>query len=669
MKRDNQPWGPTPEPQLTWNSAGEPYSSSYDDVYYSREDGLAESHHVFLQGNGLPARWADFPEPSFCIAETGFGTGLNFLLTWQTWLQQAAPRPRLHFVSIEKFPLSRDQLARALAPWKDLQSLSEELLRAWPGRLPGQHRLLFEQGQVILDLWWEDVHPALADLASHGPVVDAWYLDGFAPAKNEAMWQTPLYTHMAALSRPGATAATFTASGTVRRGLANAGFEVEKIPGFGRKRESITARLNATGEPVNYPETPWHQARGAISPPSSVVIIGAGLAGCTVASALAQRGVRVKLLDAGTLAGAASGNEQGVLYTRLSRRHSSLTDFALQSFRHAATRYRQLLDQQILQAEADGQLCGSFHQETDSEELEILTERLQGLEDLAQVLDRQGAADLLGAEPAIGGYWYPDSGWLHPPAVCAALVDNALIELQTDCSGLSLNFDRGNWHINNDSGDTIARAPVAILCTGTDSAGFPQTDWLPLQSIRGQTSYLPATAQTKALRSAFCHKGYISPARDGRHCIGASFKLKDASEELREGEHSENLDKLRAALPGWSESLQQVDVGSLGGRVGFRCASPDYLPIVGRVPDYDLFLQTYATLRKNARQTIPEKGDYVPGLYVNTAHGSRGLSSTPLCAQLLASDICGEAPPLSSELIRALSPARFLVRDLARNRI
>ena len=294
MKRDNQPWGPTPEPQLTWNSAGEPYSSSYDDVYYSREDGLAESHHVFLKGNDLPARWADFPGKSFCIAETGFGTGLNFLLTWQTWLQQAAPGTRLHYVSIEKFPLSKDQLARSLAPWRELQDLSEELLGAWPGRLPGQHRLLFEQGQVILDLWWEDVDPALADLASHGPVVDAWYLDGFAPAKNAAMWQASLYTHMAALSRPGATAATFTASGAVRRGLADAGFEVRKVPGFGRKRESITARLAATGGTVCYPETPWHQARDTASPPSSVVVIGAGLAGCTEASALAQRGVRVK---------------------------------------------------------------------------------------------------------------------------------------------------------------------------------------------------------------------------------------------------------------------------------------------------------------------------------------------------------------------------------------
>jgi tRNA 5-methylaminomethyl-2-thiouridine biosynthesis bifunctional protein len=192
--------------------------------------------------------------------------------------------------------------------------------------------------------------------------------------------------------------------------------------------------------------------------------------------------------------------------------------------------------------------------------------------------------------------------------------------------------------------------------------------WLPLQAIRGQTSYIPASAQTAALQAAFCHEGYVAPARGSTHCIGATFDLRDPETTLRAGDHRHNLDTLADALPAWASWLQDLDDASLDGRVGYRCASPDYLPLAGPVPDVAAFLQTFAALRQNARRPIAARGSYVPGLYLNTAHGSRGLSSTPLVAEVLASMVCGEPLPVSRELERALAPARFLVRDLGRNR-
>ncbi len=669
MNRDNTPFGPTPAPALDWKGDCEPFSTRFDDLYYSREDGMAESHHVFLAGNQLPDRWHNHRDPDFRIAETGFGTGLNFLLTWEAWRQQPEPRPRLHYVSVEKYPLDREDLVRALTPWQALSPLAQALAEAWPGRIPGQHRLSFDSGRVTLDLWWEDAATAFADLARTGPLFDAWYLDGFAPARNESMWQPGLYQSMGSLSRPNATVATFTAAGHVRRGLIAAGFEVAKVTGFGRKRESLAGRIRTPGPKLEGSGSPWDLPCAERARPQSAIVIGAGLAGCTLARALAERDIAVQVLDRGTLAGEASGNEQGILYTRLSRKHSSLTDFALQSFSHAARLYRQYFANGILREPIDGSLCGSFHQQDNSDEMAYMHDALLGLEHLARVLDPTAAEEELGERPALGGYWYPASGWLRPPAVCRSMLQSKLIKLRENCGQLQLRREQGQWQAVDETGELIAQADVAVLCTGTGTTAFPAAADLPLQNIRGQTSYLPVTDASSQLRAALCHKGYISPARDGVHCIGASFKLKDPSTELRPAEHRENLDKLAAALPQWKSELENLDTTKMTGRVGFRCASPDYLPIAGPAPKREAFLQTYAGLRKNAKLQIDSKGDYMPGLFINTAHGSRGLSSAPLCAQLLASQICNEPPPLSSELSKALSPARFLIRDLARNRV
>ncbi|MFV8817642.1 bifunctional tRNA (5-methylaminomethyl-2-thiouridine)(34)-methyltransferase MnmD/FAD-dependent 5-carboxymethylaminomethyl-2-thiouridine(34) oxidoreductase MnmC [Haliea sp. E17] len=669
MNRNNQYWGPTPAADLRWTERGEPFSRRFEDIYFSSEDGIAESRHVFLAGNDLARRLQAPRDGRFCIGETGFGTGLNFLLSWQAWRALPAPRPRLHYIAIEKFPLDREELARALLPWEELQALAAQLQARWPGRLPGQHRLVFEGGALTLDLWWEDIAAALPDLAAHGACVDAWYLDGFAPSRNDAMWAQTLYPALAALSRPGATFATFTAAGHVRRGLAAVGFAARKVPGFGRKRESLAGELQASSAALPVDDTPWDLPSAAPRPPASAIVIGAGLAGCATARALACRGIRVQLLERGALAGAASGNGQGILYTRLSRRHSTLTDFALQSFRHASAIYADLFAAGALRPGLDGELCGMFHLEADPAELQDLAARLQGLEDLARPLDIASAGDLLGAAPAQPGFWFPASGWLNPPAVCRAFASHPLIEIRTDCGALTLAREAAHWVARNARGDQLAAAPVAVVCGGTDSHHLQHLDWLPLRPIRGQTTELPAWEASRQLRAAVCDKGYIAPARDGIHTMGASFGPGDTALDFRAQEQTDNLGKLAAALPGWGEHLASLDAAALPGRAGLRCASPDYLPLAGPVPDRDAFLQAYAPLRQNAQLVIDQRGAFVPGLYLNTAHGSRGLCSAPLCAELVASAIVTEAPPLSRELLRALSPARFLLRDLARNRI
>ena len=671
MRRDNTPWRPVTAAAIGWTDEGVPQSLHFGDVYYSRDDGLAESEYVFLRGNDLPRRWLNWPAPGFCIAETGFGTGLNFLLTWQAWRDAPEPRPSLHYLSVEKFPLAPADMARALASWPSLKPLADSLLEQYPGLVPGQHRLVHDRGRLTLDLWWEDIEETLTDLASHGrPLVDAWYLDGFAPARNAQMWQPAVLRSVARLSRPGASFATFTAAGEVRRQLSGAGFAVEKTAGFGRKRECLRGRLGAPVPPVPAaPSIPaWDLPATQPAAPERAIVLGAGLAGCTMAAALARRGVEVFLLDQAALAGAGSGNEQGVIYTRLSRRHSTLTDFSVQSFRFSTAFYRNLFAEGALAQGIDGDLCGSFHQSANSQDMTALSAALHGVPEFARVIDAAEASAILGIDQPAAGYWFPRSGWLHPAALCRVLAAHPLIRLQAHCGAISLHPIATGWRATAADGRAWD-APCAVIAAGTACGGLLGLDWLPLQSIRGQTTTLPSDDPYRRLRAVLCHEGYIAPARNGAHCIGATFNLNDTDPAARPRDHLANQAGLARAVPAWREQLERLDPGALDGRVGFRCTSPDYLPLAGPVPDRQAFLNDFAGLRRNAKLAISQPGQYLQGLYLSTAHGSRGLTSTPLAAELLASQICGEPPPISRELCRALAPARFIIRDLSRNRI
>ncbi len=672
MQRSNAPWQPMPGPSLQWQDDGSPVSSAFTDVYYSRDNGLAEGRHVFLAGNELPARWETPGAERFVVAETGFGTGLNFLLTWQAWRSRAAGAGgpgRLHYLALEKFPLDVAQLRRAGAAWPELAPLLASLAAQYPLPLPGTHRALFDRGEVVLDLWWGDVTAVLEDLGhARTPLVDAWYLDGFAPARNPAMWHVSLWPAIAALSRPEATFATFTAAGAVRRGLGEAGFEVRKVPGFGRKREQLCGRLSVRPRPVPARGTPWDIPAQAPDTPREVLIIGAGLAGCHTAAAFARRGIPVTLLDQGQVADGASGNAQGVLYTRLSHRHSSLTDFALSSFDFASRHYRADFADGVLRPQVDGALCGSFHQVTDTGELERMAPLLEALPALAQVVDAARASALLGVPQAGAGYWFPNSGWMSPPAICRQLLRHPLITLRENCGPVQLQRAGDAWQATS-GGQLLARAPVAVVAAGIHCRELGPLDWLPLKAIRGQTTQLPPLPDLAGLRATLCHSGYIAPATGEGHCIGATFAPGDMDPQLRQRDQFHNLEQLAAALPAAQSSLAGLADSPLPGRTGWRCASPDYLPLVGPVPDREAFLCDYGALRDNARTAIPRAGRYVPGLYLNTGHGSRGLTSTPLAAELLASQLCAEPLPLEPELVRALAPARFLIRDLGRNRI
>lgn len=663
MRREGQALAGMPAPALSWEPDGTPRSSQFDDIYYSPGDGLAESEAVFLHGNHLPGRWSSHPRPHFVIAETGFGTGLNFLLTWLHW-RQARGAPRLHYLSVERFPLDRGALEQALAAWPTLAPLATQLLAQYPPALPGPHRLLLEAGRVTLDLWWGDADEALADWErSRQPQVDAWYLDGFAPSRNAGLWSEGLFQRMARLSQPGASLATFTAAGAVRRGLQAAGFQVEKQPGFGRKRERIVGRCLRPAAALPWPDTPWEQAGPVPGPPHQAVVIGAGLAGSHCAAALARRGIDVTVLEAGTIAGAASGNPQGVLYTRLSQRHSTLVDFALASYTFAARRYREMFQARQLREGVEGALCGS---------LQLLAEERErveppGLATLYAYLEQEAASRTAGIALPGPALHFPDSGWLKPAAVCRALLSGPGIRVREGLGPVTLRREGDLWSLLDDRGRELAQSPCVVLAAGLQTPTLSGLDWLPLKAVRGQTTQLPPLSALAGLSSVVCHSGYLAPAAPDGHCIGATFQVSDPDPQLRLADQQANLSALAEALPTLCTALNPLGRDALPGRVGWRAATPDYLPLAGPVADRAAFLDRYAGLRSNARQVIPQGAPCLPGLYLSAGHGSRGLTSTPLVAELIASQVCGEPLPLEPELQRALSPNRFLARNLARN--
>ncbi|MEM9758297.1 MAG: bifunctional tRNA (5-methylaminomethyl-2-thiouridine)(34)-methyltransferase MnmD/FAD-dependent 5-carboxymethylaminomethyl-2-thiouridine(34) oxidoreductase MnmC [Pseudomonadota bacterium] len=659
-------FAPLPGNDLGWDASGHPHSGRYGDGYFGSEDPIAESRHVFLTGSRLPERFKTHTRPRFVVAELGFGSGLNFLLTWAAHRDHAPPSQRLHYISIDRHPLRRAELERALSGHDALGPASQELLRALPPPVEGVHRRFFAGGRVLLDLIWADAQSALEELA-HGaePAVDAWFLDGFAPQRNPAMWTQELLGSVASVCRDGATVATYSAAGAVRRALQQAGFDVDKRPGFARKRESLHGRLRRR-PPASAPRlTPWdlpETAPDADAEPRALVI-GAGLAGAHAATALVRRGWDVTVLDTGGIAARASGNPQGLLFNRLSHRRSALSDFSLAALLFSHHLYRGLFDQGLLEEGQDGALDGCLQTAPPRGDFKAAQAAVEHLPELAEAISVATAQSRLGTTPGEGGLWHRASGWLSPPRVCRALLALPGIRLEQDCGRLTLERRNGRWEASDARGTRRASAPVVVVAAGVACVDFAAGRDVGLRIVRGQTTQVPAGP---TLRRSVCHHGYIAPAVDGAHCIGASFLPGDHGRDLRAAEHRSNLDALATALPEWAAYLASLDLEKLEGRAELRCVSPDYLPLAGPIPRRDAFKQRYAELGRDARRIIDRRGAYEPGLYLTTAMGSRGLSYAALAGELLASQIVGDPLPLPAELSRALAPARFLIRAIVR---
>ena len=621
--------------QIEWRDA-QPYSSQYDDVYFSTDDGLAETEYVFLKHNQIAQRWQSLTENVFTIAETGFGTGLNFLCAWNLWQKTAPKSANLHFISTEKYPLSKQDLAKALSLWPELAPLSQILIEAYDNIAQGWHRLVFDEGRVTLTLLIGDANQTLPELKAH---VDAWFMDGFAPAKNPDMWQSMLFEQMARLSHSETTFATFTTAGEVKRGLQAAGFEVFKAPGFGKKREMLYGRCLSA-----------HKIY-APNPNKKAIVIGAGLAGTTSAEALARRGWQVNLIERReAIAQEASGNPLGVLYPRLIGGEIPINTLALQGFLYTLG----LLKRLHLQAN-DCTQCGVLQLAFNAREQQRLDKISIEYSDLIQWVDDKSASQLSGIKIAKNGVFIPQAGWVNPPALCCALAAHSNIKISMNTRALRLIKHADNWQVWDDE-QLIDEAPVLILASANDTQSFSQTQHCELTFVRGQITLLPATEASKALKTVICTDGYLSPARLSLHCLGATFSPNDSNTDIRPEDHLSNLAMLKSLAPDLAD-IYKAD--QLQGRAAIRCSTSDYLPLAGAVLD-----STQLKAKPPRYNTPADQLPWLNGLYVSAGHGAKGLVNAPLCAEIIASLICKEPSPVPSQLLSALDPNRFLLKAM-----
>ncbi|MDD2177577.1 FAD-dependent 5-carboxymethylaminomethyl-2-thiouridine(34) oxidoreductase MnmC [Acidovorax sp. D2M1] len=649
---------------IEWLPDGTPYSPRFGDRYHSENGGLTQARRVFLHGCGLPEAWAG--QSQWRILETGFGFGLNFLVTWAAWRADPARPTLLHFVSTEAWPVSADDLLRATSVHPELAPLAEALHRQWQGLLPGVHRLRFDEGRVLLTLYVGDTQ---AMLRQQNLTVDSIYLDGFSPQRNPESWDLHTLKAVARCCRRGTQLATWTIARAVRDALAQCGFEVTRVPGVPPKRDNLHATYNPRWEPRT-------TRQPAVTPtpalPGPCIVIGGGIAGAAAAASLARRGWQVVVLDqAAEPAAGASALPAGVFAPHVSPDDSVLSRLSRSGIRTTLEQAHWLLREGV-----DWAHCG------------VLEHRTDGSPGLSpRWADGPGAAWSEPASPAIlaaaqlppdaTACWHHQAGWVRPARLAKALLAQPGIRWQGRCQVAQLRRTEpsstdGNtvaqvWQALDAQGQVLAEAPTVVIAAGAGSLELLNHRW-PLQPVRGQVSWGVHGAPAAPLLPFPANgNGNLVPHfpldgdAGGRQgwVMGSTFErdmqtLPASAADIQTA-HATNWDKLQGLLPGVAPQLKDTFAQALSG--------PDTHPEPPAPTTGSLALQTWAAVRCTAPDRLPIVGPVAPteqpGLWVNTAMGARGLTLALLCGELLAARLQGEPLPLDTRLAKALGTERL----------
>lgn len=620
-----------PYARLAWDGAT-PRSVDVGDIYFS-DGGVDETRHVFLDGNGLPERFRGAPR--FVVGELGFGSGLNLLALWDCWRRAAKPPgARLHFLSAERAPFAPADLARAHAAWPQLAPLGDRLRAVLPPPIPGfRHLRLEEDVELTLLLGAaEDVLPRAE------AQVDAWFLDGFAPAKNPDFWSDAIFAEMARLSAPGATLATYTVAGAVRRGLEAAGFSVERKDGYGRKRDMLVGRLRAP--PLRRNRAPWFD--GGLPPaeiPTRIAIIGGGVAGASLAFAARHAGLQPTVIERTGFASGASGNRAGLFMPRLDLGAAPASRFFVDAFVHA----------EALLRERGGDIlnrCGVLLGAED----EASRARLARLSE-ARLLP----GDWLQETPR--GLFLSVAGALDPPRYVAMLLGDTPLIRGEACRLIR----REQWSVEVALGE-IGPFDAVILANSVDALRFCEARALPLTSVAGQIDWFADAAPPQA---ALAFGPYAAPAPGGGLVIGATYdrQARPTAPHTSVDATRRNLDAVASFA---SDLVREIDPARSQARASLRCQTPDRLPVAGPLPDLSFYAGAYDGLRTGLCQDYPI-AEYIPGLHMLSGLGSRGLVTAPLLAEYVIAGVTGAPSPLAVDIAEALHPARFFIRDLQRS--
>lgn len=554
------------------------------------------------------------------VLATDFGDGAHFMRTW------AASTGELHYLAIAPRP-------------PQAAGIADPQLRAlWPLPMPGMHRILLDGGRVTLDLLVGTMPAMLPQIVAR---VHSFHLPA---AVGEQPPARTLAGALASLAAPGATLQAQSPDEALVWALTAAGFACKVVPETQDHAVPDIAAVYASRRPQ--PPAPPAPVRRA-------VVIGAGVAGSAACHRLCARGWDVTLIERhDSPAQEASGNHAGIFMPLLSKDDNIPTRLTRAAYLFALREWQRMGGVgQVFR----GASCGVLQLARDADHARVQREVVEGGDyppEFARWLDAPAASALLGSATPHGGWLFGQGGWARPSSLCQAMLDACGDRLRRVFHAEALTLARvdGEWQVRAADGALLAQAPTLVLANGTGATRLAQAAELPLSALRGQVTHLdPARVPQQSL--VVCREAYVTPPSDGVVCAGATYGSDD-ERALRLSCQQENLTRLAEILDG-----VQVDDAPLAGRVGFRCAAPDRLPLAGALPDYP------SAGRLEHLRDVPRH----PGLYCLLGYASRGIIWAPLMAELLVSQLEGRPLPVEATLAEAIDPGRFLLKQRRRS--
>lgn len=641
---------------IEWNEKGEAQNTIYHDRYFA-DDAINESRYVYLEGNSLQQRWQNSEGDSFTILEIGFGSGLNFLLTWQLWQQSKLHHnnniKKLIYISIEKHPVARKDLKKFYLHWPELKTLSSDLLNRLPIPSPGRHLLQISSSpdmpvetktnttgsNIDLILMYQTAEIALQQLVTEGQRVDAIYLDGFAPGKNSSCWQPAIMENLYKLSNNNCTIATFSAASMVRKNLQSAGFDVSRRNGYGRKREMLTAISKSI-----LPSSSKKKKAGAdLHNEQTVAIIGAGLAGTILAAKLSSRGFAVDVFEAGPeICNQASGNDYGLVYPKLSNIYDYSCQLNIYAFSYLINELIEMDDQSLINPETVCNHPGLLYQLTNNSQNRLkktILDQLNIPDEYMELITGNNHDHLL----------MKQAGAISPRKLSQSYLNSksaAKIKFYFNKRIHFFDVNKGLLHIVDSDRTHQQTYNKIILCNGAELPRlFPDLE-SSLVPVRGQIDLIKFPQ--RKMNQPICGNGYLIPVKDApsknnsisRAWVGASFRRNDSNTEISKIESLENVTKATQLL---GSDLNSMTV--IKSRAATRLTSKDRMPISG----------LYASSSSTQKKPLCE-------LYIHSAFGSHGMTLIPLLSENLTRLIANENLILEPYLISALSPERFRVK-------
>ncbi|RDX37050.1 FAD-dependent oxidoreductase [Kangiella sp. HD9-110m-PIT-SAG07] len=592
-----------------------PYSPAFDDIYYNPQDGVAESTHVFLEGNNLAQRFSSIANSSdsrtFNIFETGFGTGLNFLLTARLWHQEITKDSKceLHYWSVEQFPINPKDLRQIYTLLGIESDFSNAVIDNYPDALPGIHKIQVAKN-ITLHLVFFPIKKALKELALPQTFAfDAWFLDGFAPSKNPDMWAKGLLHFMALHSHSSTTLSTFTVASVLKKPLPHYGFAIEKRPGFGRKREMLTAQFS---EKELSPPKPT-LATNYISPrkpPNKVAIIGAGLAGCSLAHTLHQQDVEVHLFDRKGICGGASNMPSLVALPVMSIDHNAYSQLTFHGFQHL----KDYINQHPKLAHSN------------------LVHQLHNRKYPQHHIDQY--QDIYSAQT-----WEQHREWFQFQSLKLGTSDLKSLKIpavqvngREFCQHLIQDLPKAQLHLKAtiNSLTQLSDFDHIIIASGYLGASLSGDKPLPqVAPMRGQLTTLKAKLQH---RTPVNHDGHIAHYKD-QLVIGATFE-NSSDDSIQRKNSLHNIERVNQRF---GFDFKEKDIADE--HPGVRATSYDRFPFCGYFNQMS---------HNGSEQSV----------WLNYGFGARGLCFSMLCADVISCSMLGKPSPLPKTLLSRLSPLR-----------